>query len=113
MGRTRIYQKHDLPSGIVSIAISVISDYDRRKKEISKGALSESVLSEYARLNLIVDGALLCVENSFRDALVNDIIHGNGYRYSMLSSLVCKTGYYDRKRTVIYLVAVGLGLWNK
>ena len=110
MSRPRIFQKHKLPSGVVGIAVAVIADYERRAREIKKGALSEDLLSTYRRYNEIVDGALSQIEEGARRELLSDIIYGRGYNTSMIGWMYCKETYYLRKREVIYTVAKELGL---
>lgn len=110
MARPRIFQKHKLPSGVVGIAVAVIVDYDRRAKEIKKGALSEDLLSAYQKYNEIVDDALSQIEDDARREMLSDITHGRGYRHSMLHGFYTDWSYYARKRQIIFRVAVSLGL---
>ncbi len=110
MARPRIFQKQNLPGGVVGIAVAVIADYDRRSREIKKGTLSESSLSAYARYNEIVEAALLQIEEGARREMLSDIAYGRGYNTSMIGWMYCKETYYLRKRTVIYFVAKGMGL---
>ena len=110
MPRPKMFIKHELPGSVVGICVAVIADYERRRREIERGALSECLLSEYRRYNAIIDGALLCVEPEAREELLSDIASGRGYDHSMVGYLFYKNGYYARKRAVIYVVAVGLGL---
>jgi hypothetical protein len=102
--------KHELPGSVVGVCVAVIADYDRRRREIERGVLSEYLLSEYKRYNAIVEGALMCVEPAARAEFLDDIASGRGYIHSMIGCLYCKKAYYDRKRSVVYTVAVGLGL---
>lgn len=110
MSRPKVFMKHELPGSVVGVCVAVIADYERRRREIERGVLSEYLLSEYRRYNAIVDGALMCIEPEARAELLRDITFGRGYSCSMIGYLYCKNSYYDRKRTVIYTVAVGLGL---
>lgn len=110
MSRPRVFIKHELPGSVVGICVAVIADYERRRREIERGALSECLLSEYRRYNAIIDGALLCVEPEGRAELISDIATGRGYDHSMVGYLYNRKAYYARKRTVIFGVAVSLGL---
>ena len=110
MGRPRVFGKHDLPSEVVGVAVAVIADYGRRKREIERGALSEGLLSSYLRYNGIVDYAFECIEEGARRELLSDISKGRGYNNSLISWMYTPRSYYTRKREVIYLTAKGLGL---
>lgn len=110
MARPRVFQKHDLPSGVVGIAVAFITDYERRAREIKRGALSEDLLSTYTRYNAIVDKALLHVEEEARRDFISDIATGRGYDHSLISWMYNRKAYYLRKREIIYITAVGLGL---
>lgn len=109
-GRPKVFIKHELPSGVVSVCVAVIADYGRRKKEIDKGVLSDSLLSSYKRYNKIVDDGLSCVEEDMREELISDIESGRGYAHSMIARSCGRRAYYLRKRQVIYIVAKGLDL---
>ena len=110
MSRPRIYFKHELPGEVVSVAVAVIVDYDRRARAIRQGVLSEHLLSWYRHYNEIVDEALLCVEDAARREFVSDIASGRGYEHSMIGWMFNRKAYYCRKREFIYRVARGLGL---
>ncbi len=110
MGRPRVFGKHDLPREVVGVAVAVIADYDRRAREIKRGALSECLLSSYVRYNGIVDKALAAIEEGARREMLSDISTGRGYNNSMISYMYCKETYYNRKREVIYRAAVLLEL---
>lgn len=109
-GRARIFIKHQLPSTAVGVCVAVIADYERRKREIERGDISEQLLLSYKRYNEIVDNALLCVEEDMRRELMSDIETGRGYSHSMIGHNCNRKAYYSRKRQVIYFVAKGLGL---
>ncbi len=105
-----MFGKHTLPSEVVGVAVAVIADYDRRAREIKRGALSEGLLSSYVRYNGIVDSALMAIEDGARREMLSDIATGRGYNNSMISWMYTARSYYTRKREVIYLTARGLGL---
>ena len=109
MARPRVFIRHELPSEVVGVVVAVIADYERRAREIRRGALSERLLSAYSRYNAIVDEALGFVEEAARCEMLSDIVNGRGYEHSMIGYLYYKNGYYARKRQVIYNVARGLG----
>ena len=110
MGRPRIFQKHDLPGGIVAIAVAVIADYDRRCREIKKGTLPTPLLSTYEKYNGIVEEALSHVEEPARAQFLSDISAGRGHKHSFLYGQYTSWSYYARKRDIIFYTAVGLGL---
>lgn len=110
MARTRRFGKYGLPSEVVGIAVAIIADYDRRAREIRKGALSEDLLSSYKRYNGIVDDALSHIEETLRREMLDDIACGRGHRHSNLSRCLTDASYYARKRQIIYYTAYGLGL---
>lgn len=110
MARPKVFYKHDLPGGVVSVAVAVIADYKRRGREIERGVLSEHLLSAYAKYNGIIDDAVSVLEPGMRDEMLSDIINGRGYEHSMIGWMCAKDSYYLRKREVIYRVARGLGL---
>ena len=110
MGRPRVFGKHDLPREVVGVAVAVIADYDRRAREIKRGALSEGLLSSYTRYNAIVDSALTAIEDAARREMLSDISVGRGWHTSRIGYMYTLRSYYIRKREVIYLTAVGLGL---
>ena len=113
MAKNKNLKKYMLSRGIVGIAVAVIADYDRRKRDIEKGALSDGLVSSYTRYNTIVDSALECIEPGARREILNDISRGRGYNSSLISYMYCKTTYYLRKREVIYRVAEQLMLVEK
>ena len=110
MSRPRIYFKHELPGEVVSVAVAVIVDYDRRARAIRQGVLSEHLLSWYTRYNDIVDEGLSVIEEGARREMLSDIVSGRGYEHSMIAWMYAKDTYYSRKRELIYRVARGLGL---
>ena len=110
MGRRKIFQQHDLPGGVVSIAVAVIADYNRRQREIERGKLSQPLLSTYKKYNDIVDEALSHVEEAARSEFVADIAHGRGHKHSFLYGKYTSWSYYARKRDIIFYTSVGLGL---
>ena len=110
MGRHKIFQKHDLPGGIVAIAVAVIADYDRRCREIKKGTLPTPLLSTYQSYNKIVEEALSHVEEPARAEFISDISAGRGHKHSFLYGRYTSWSYYARKRDIIFYTAVGLGL---
>lgn len=112
-GRPVIFAKHELPTGVVGICIAVITDYNRRRKEIEKGTLREPLLSSYLKYNNIVDAASCCIECGNIGEFISDIEFGRGYRFSKLNKEYTSWSYYARKREFIYRVAVGLGLSDK
>lgn len=109
-GRPRVFIKHELPSGVVSVCVAVIADYRRRKKEIDRGLISEELNLSYKHYNEIVDDALSCIEEDVREELISDIESGRGYAHSIIARSCGRRAYYLRKRQVIYVVAKGLNL---
>lgn len=110
MGRPKEFEYSKLPREVVGVAVAVIADYGRRKREIERGALSEGLLSSYLRYNGIVDSAFECIEEGARRELMDDISVGRGWHTSKIGYMYTLRSYYIRKRQVIYTVAVGLGL---
>ena len=102
--------KWGLPASVVGIVVSHVADYDRRKACITRGGYSESVLDYYRKLNSVIDCSLAIVEEALRNDLFEDIKTGRGYSFSPASSIICKNGYYARKRKVLRLIAEGLNL---
>jgi hypothetical protein len=105
MGRPREFKYKKLPREVVGVCVAVICDYERRRREIERGALSERLFSSYLRYNTIVDSALECVEANAQREMRLDIASGRGYERSIISSMYCKDAYYNRKREVIYRMA--------
>ena len=110
MGRKKVYYDHELPRGVVAIAVAVISDYERRKKEIERGTLCKPLLLTYKRYNDIVERAIVNVEENAREEFISDISHGRGYRYSLLNAYYTSRSYYARKSLIIFKVAAEMGL---
>lgn len=112
-GRPRVFCKSSLPSGVVGICVALISDYNRREKEIKRGAINEDLLLSYKKYNEIVDLAAKHIEEDNKAEFISDIESGRGYRYSLLNREYTSPSYYSRKRDFIYQVAVGLELAEK
>lgn len=109
-GRPRIFIKHELPSSVVGVCVAVIADYNRRRREIAKGTLSEPLLLSYKKYNEIVEDALSYVEEDLRGELLSDIESGRGHSHSLIADVCSRRAYYKRKRQIIYIVAKGLEL---
>lgn len=112
-GRPRVFCKSSLPSGVVGICVALISDYNRREKEIKRGTINEDLLLSYKKYNEIVDLAAKHIEEDNKAEFISDIESGRGYRYSLLNREYTSPSYYSRKRDFIYQVAVGLELAEK
>lgn len=112
-GRPKVFCKSNLPSGVVGICVAIISDYNRRDKEIKRGSINESLLLSYKKYNNIVDVAARHIEQDNKAEFISDIESGRGYRYSLLNREYTSPSYYSRKRDFIYEVAVGLELVEK
>ena len=110
MPRKKIYDRWEIPYGVVQIVCSVCCDYSRRDKAISYCTESCSVLDEYRRLNGIIDNALGEIEVGVRSVIFDDIKLSRGYMCSPCSALLAKNTYYNRKRKLIHDIAVGLNL---
>lgn len=110
MGRILIFEHSDIPRGVVAIAVAVISDYDRRTFELSRGDLPERVRDAYIRYQEIVDAALMSIEPGYRAEFIGDIKRGRGWENSYLQKVYSRGAYYRRKRAAICAVAAGLGL---
>ena len=109
MPRQKTYFKYNIPSSVVCVVTAIISDYDRREREIKRDATG-SVLARYVELNSAVDRALSEIEAGIRADIMQDITEGKGYERSRAQFLVSKNAYYRRRRKLIHDIAVDLCL---
>lgn len=110
MPRKKIYDRWEIPYGVVQIVCAVCCDYARRDKAICNLTEEHKVLDEYKRLNGIIDDALGEIEVGVRSVMFDDIRLSRGYMCSPCSYLLAKNTYYNRKRKLIHDIAVGLNL---
>ena len=110
MPRQKTYYKYNIPSSVVCVVTAIISDYDRREREIIHASAAGSVLARYVELNSAVDRALSEVEAGIRADVLADIAEGRGYERSRAQFLVSKNAYYRRRRKLIHDIAVDLCL---
>ena len=109
MGR-ELVTKWDIPRSIVKIVVMVCADYDRRKIAIELQSADEAVISEYKRLNGIVDTALLDIEEGVRRVFLADVGLGRGYDFSPASPFMARGTYYQRKCKLVHDIAQGMML---
>lgn len=110
MARQKMYFKWDMPTSIVEIVKAICADYARRERVIKFGTATGSILERYVELNGAINTALQDIEVGLRDTILKDIQQGRGYYFSAAQELICKSGYYNRKRKLIYDIAVSLSL---
>ena len=108
--RCRGQCEYELPRSLVGVIESVCSDYYRRATAIKNGTASGVVLDEYLRLNIAIETALEGIEMGIRGELLRDVAFGLGYNKSMISALMAKNTYYQRRRKLIYDTAKALNL---
>jgi hypothetical protein len=106
----RIETKWDIPYSIVKIVVMICADYDRRRIAVDMANESDSVISEYVRLNQIVDSAMSSIEEGVRRVFLDDVSLGRGYDFSPASPFLAKNTYYQRKRKFVHDIAKGLKL---
>ena len=98
-----------MQAGLVKYVHELCRGYDIRQREISRGDLGRptraAVLAEYARLNNVIDNALLLVESEVLRAYIKRaLIEGTGHPYTY----GCPCGYhqfYAHKRRVTAEIA--------
>ncbi len=117
MGKTKIYQAHELPRTVVDVVRAVCADYGRRAKLIKASEQSGGEDSRAAAtfetcvfFNEIVDEALESIEAVLRPMVLEDICEKRGYEHSPAASMISKNGYYKRKRKFLYDIAVSMAL---
>ena len=110
MGRHKEFAQHELPAGVVSVVLAIISDYERRRIALKRGVCSENLTLWYTFYNDTINDAMTVVEEPLRSDFLDDIARGRGYRYSVLNTSYTSWSYYARKREVIWRIAVGLDL---
>lgn len=115
MGRKKLYDnkiKH--PYSLVHTIEAIIADYPRRDRIIRFSSASEETLSEYRRLNDIIDNVISeTSELELARIVKNDIIERLGYEKSRAHMLSSKCTYYNLKRKIIHCVAVNMHLVDK
>lgn len=109
MGR-KLKTRWDIPYSIVKIVRMVCADYDRRRIAIELNSESDAVISEYKRLNSIVDDALVEIDEGIRRVLLVDISIGRGYDFSPASPFMARGTYYQRKCKLVHDIAQGMKL---
>ena len=111
MGKTRIYQAHELPRTVVDVVRAVCADYGRRDKVIKASErCGDATVEMYIFLNEVVDEALESIEEVLRPMVLEDICEKRGYEHSPAASMISKNGYYKRKRKFLYDIAVAMSL---
>ena len=100
----------ELPLSVDRAVRAMCEDYDRRAREIARGALSPRVIAHYMLLNASIDEAIASVcEVGIRAEIRRDIGNGTGHRFTQLYFLSPKV-YKSRKRAAKEAVARALGL---
>ena len=102
--------KYELPSGVVDEVRGICKDYDRKRRALIIGDLSEEVRRVYERYNAAVNDALLVIEEGLRLIMLDDISNNRGYNRSSASLMIAHNGYAQRKRKLIYTIARNLHL---
>ncbi len=115
MGKTKIYQAHELPRTVVDIVRAVCADYKRREKFIKLhdqgNEVTELISLDMCKfLNEIVDESLNPIEPTLRPMVLEDICEKRGYEHSPAASIISKNGYYKRKRKFLYDIAAAMSL---
>ena len=91
-----------LPRELSREVSMICADYGRRAEEIRKGRLRRQVLSNYARINAAVDGALRTVfrgeDERMIPAMRRDIGYGAGYIRCESKAWMSSGMFYRRKR---------------
>lgn len=110
MAKPKKYLKWEIPTSVVEIVKAICADYDRRERVIKFGSVTGATLERYVELNGAVNDALQDIEVGLRSTILKDIQQGRGYYFSAAQDLICKSGYYNRKRKLIYDIAISLSL---
>ncbi len=105
-------ERYTLPGSVVDIVESICADYERRRRTIETGK-DERVVNTCRQMNDVIDRALLDVEEGMRRDMLLDIAEGRGYDRSALQMKISKRAYYNRRRKLVYDVAVGLALMRE
>ena len=109
MGR-KLKTRWDIPHSIVKIVTMICADYDRRRIAIEFASEPDAVISEYKRLNGIVDDALAEIDEGIRRVLLVDVSIGRGYDFSPASPFMARGTYYQRKCKLVHDIAKGMML---
>lgn len=110
MAKPKKYLNWEIPTSVVEIVKAICADYYRRERIIKFGTATGSILERYVELNGAINSALQDIEVGLRDTILKDIQQGRGYYFSAAQELICKSGYYNRKRKLIYDIAISLSL---
>ena len=87
-----------LPRELSREVSMICADYARRAEEIRRGRLRRQVLSNYARINAAVDGALRGEDERLIRAMRRDIGYGAGYIRCESKAWMSSGMFYRRKR---------------
>lgn len=110
MPRRRIYIRYEQPESVVRIVEAIIADYPRRERMIAYSTQDDGILTEYKRLNNIVDDAINSIEPHLCSIIRGDIIDHIGYERSRAACISSKGAYYRRKHKFVHDIAVALSL---
>lgn len=106
-------KQKDIPEGALKVIRAICADYPRRKRIIETVVhthTDEETLKHFKDYNERIDRALSELEEGLRDYILSDIMHGNGYNYSMASPLLTNNAYYERKNKILWNLARELNL---
>lgn len=100
---------------VYDLVVSTVADYDRMRKMIDKGNISQTQTATFTRKLAAIDNALIAVcdkeQIAAREALRLDISQKRGFERGFARSYyTSKNTYESRKREAILLIAKMLEL---
>ena len=103
-----------LPKTVYNMVVAIVSDYERMKKMLDKGEVTNKQAVLFTRYVAAVDDALVAVcageDPNVRVLLRTDISERNGFENSRAMSYYTKCTYDRRKSDAIFLIAQMLDL---
>lgn len=108
MGRKRVYERYKHPYSLVTMVEAIVADYPRRERVIKYSSEDEAIITEYSRINSIIDEMVNVLESELAEIIKDDIVNRVGYERSRAALFAAKKTYYRRKSMLIHDIAKGL-----